>query len=159
MCMCLLNFNNPQTIHLQDYTVPDFLVERIDLEFDLEEEFTTVVSQLKVAANPASTSGSKDLVLMGEALELIALTLDGVRLKPEQYKTDEHSLTIFNAPKKFALGITTRIKPQENTALSGLYKSSGNFCTQCEAQGFRRITYYLDRPDVMTKFTTTISRR
>jgi aminopeptidase N len=156
MCMCLLNFNNPQTIHLHDYAVPDFLIERIDLEFDLQEEFTTVVSQLQVVSNTASKSGAKDLVLMGEALELTAVTLDGVALASAQYKTDEHNLTIFNVPKKFALMITTRIKPQENTALSGLYKSSGNFCTQCEAQGFRRITYYLDRPDVMTKFTTTI---
>jgi aminopeptidase N len=155
--MCLLNFNHIQAIHLQDYKVPDFLVERIDLEFDLQEDVTTVISKLEMLANPASTTGATELSLLGESLELMSVVLDGVQLSPEQYRTTEHDLTILNVPKKFTLLITTRIKPQENTALTGLYKSSGNYCTQCEAQGFRRITYYLDRPDVMTKFTTKIT--
>jgi aminopeptidase N len=158
--MCRLhlnNFNNMQTIRLQDYVVPEFLIEKIDLEFDLQEEATTVVSQLQVIANPANKTKASELALLGESLELLSVVLDGVTLKENQYKVTDHTLTIPNVSAKFNLEITTKIKPQENTALTGLYKSSGNYCTQCEAQGFRRITYYLDRPDVMTKFSTKIT--
>jgi aminopeptidase N len=154
--MCLLNHGVLQPVNLQDYTVPDFLIEKVDLEFDLQEEFTTVTSQLAVVANPESKTGVKDLTLMGETLELLAVTLDGVTLANNKFEKTDHTLKIFNVPQKFVLTITTRIKPQENTALTGLYKSSGNYCTQCEAEGFRRITYFLDRPDVMAKYSTKI---
>lgn len=148
--------NNPHTTYLKDYKVPAFLIEKVDLEFDLHEDVTHVKSRLEIHANSASDAKEKKLVLNGEALELKSLVLDGKELTASQYEIAKNLLTIPNVPEKFILEVHTIIKPQENTALSGLYKSSGNFCTQCEAQGFRRITYFLDRPDVMARYTTTI---
>lgn len=150
----LMKKNETKTTHLKDYKVPDYLIEAIDLEFNLDEEFTTVKALLDVHLNPLSRNPSKNLVLQGETLQLLSVSLNGETVV--DYEKDEESLTIYNVPEKFSLTIETRIKPQENTALTGLYKSSGNFCTQCEAQGFRRITYFLDRPDVMSRYTTTI---
>ncbi|HSW68894.1 MAG TPA: aminopeptidase N [Gammaproteobacteria bacterium] len=146
--------NSPKTIYLKDYKVPPFLIDKVELEFHLEEEFTTVKSKLTMRQNSSSSDSS--LKLMGEELELQSIALNGKSLSPAQYEITEHSLTIFSVPKEFTLEIQTRNKPQENTSLSGLYKSSGNFCTQCEAQGFRRITYFLDRPDIMARYTTKI---
>lgn len=147
---------NPQTIYLKDYKVPNFLIETVDLEFDLGEDVTHVKSRLAIYANPESQDNDRKLILNGEALELKSIALNGKELTSSQYQIENNLLTIADAPEKFTLEIHTIIKPQENTALSGLYKSSGNFCTQCEAQGFRRITYFLDRPDVMARYTTTI---
>lgn len=154
--MTTISKSSPQTVYLKDYHVPDYLIDTVDLEFELGEEFTLVKSRLAVHANPASTQVRKSLNLQGEELELKTIILDGKKLTASQYQTTPESLTISHVPEKFILEIHTRIKPQENTALSGLYKSSGNFCTQCEAEGFRRITYFLDRPDVMARYTTTI---
>jgi aminopeptidase N len=144
------------SIYRQDYTVPDYLIEQVDLKFELEEAFSTVIATLAFHVNPAAVQPNQDLTLVGEMLELLAVSLDGKLLAATEFEQTDKALIIFNVPKTFTLVIQTRIKPQENTALSGLYKSSGNFCTQCEAQGFRRITYFLDRPDVMARFTTTI---
>lgn len=146
----------PQTIYLKDYQPPHYLIETVDLEFMLDEEWTTVKSHLVIASNSKNPSTNKTLVLDGENQTLIAISLDGKLLEQNQYQLTHESLTIFNVPDRFTLDIETRIKPQDNTALSGLYKSSGNFCTQCEPHGFRRITYFIDRPDVMAIFTTTI---
>jgi aminopeptidase N len=143
-----------QPILLKDYKVPDFLIDKVDLEFELGEEKTLVKSRLEMQKNPEGSA--KELVLQGEALELKSIAIDGKILEPKQYKVTDTTLTIARVPEKFILEIHTIIKPQENTELSGLYKSSGNFCTQCEAEGFRRITYFLDRPDVMARYTTTI---
>src|SRR3990167_3152395 len=146
----------PKTVYLRDYQISDYLIEKVDLEFNLEEEFTLVKSRLVVQMNPASANPASDLVLQGEALDLVSLALDNNALDKTQFNVSDRDLTIFNVPKNFIVDIQTRIKPQKNTALSGLYKSSGNFCTQCEAHGFRRITYFLDRPDVMSRYSTTI---
>ncbi len=143
------------TIYLKDYKEPDFLIKTVDLTVELGEADTIVTSRLDLARNNAA---AKKLSLNGEYLELVSVAMDGRTLEAAEYEVDGKHLTL-NIPAKtdgFHLDIKTRIKPQENTALEGLYKSSGNFCTQCEAQGFRRITYYLDRPDVMAVFTTTI---
>src|SRR5579872_4487570 len=148
--------SRPEPIYLKDYQPPHYLIKKIDLEFYLEEEFTTVKSILSIQKNKMAMLPSENLELMGEDLELQSVTLSGKLLSSSQYAVTHHSLTIFSVPEKFILEIATRIKPQENTTLSGLYKSSGNFCTQCEAEGFRRITYFLDRPDVMARYTTTI---
>ena len=113
-------------------------------------------SQLFMRRN-ALQSHPIPLVLDGEALALQALRLDGRILTTSEYQVEEKSLCINEVPKSFVLEIETEIKPQENTALEGLYKSSGNFCTQCEAEGFRRITYFIDRPDVMARYSTTIT--
>jgi len=148
--------SRPEPIYLKDYQPPHYLIKKIDLEFYLEEEFTTVKSILSIQKNKMAMLPSENLELMGEDLELQSVTLSGKLLSSSQYAITDHSLTIFSVPEKFILEIQTRIKPQENTSLSGLYKSSGNFCTQCEAEGFRRITYFLDRPDVMARYTTKI---
>lgn len=141
---------------LSDYKIPDYLIDKVDLVFNLGEEVTDVTSTLTIHANPACQALPSHLVLVGEALTLISVSLNQKKLVPSQFHVTDSELTIFNVPPSFTLTIHTQIKPQENTALSGLYKSSGNFCTQCEAQGFRRITYFLDRPDVMARYTTTI---
>lgn len=143
-------------IYLNDYTVSDYLIDTVDLEFDLGEEFTLVTAKLTFHANPIHLQPNPNLTLNGEMLELISVMLDGKHLTAARFQKTDVALTILDVPKTFTLEIQTRIKPQENTALSGLYKSSGNFCTQCEAEGFRHITYFLDRPDVMALFTTTI---
>jgi aminopeptidase N len=145
---------NPQTIQLKDYKIPPYSISTVDLDFDLHEEHVDVVSHLKLEKNEKGEGGA--LVLDGEKLELRSVKLDGKLLQPGEYAVTETALTIAKVPSSFSLEITTRIKPQENLTLEGLYKSSGMFCTQCEAQGFRKITYYLDRPDVMAIFTTTI---
>lgn len=145
-----------KTVYLSDYKVPPYLIETVNLEVILGEESTQVTNTLVMKANPDSTEGQKDLTLKGELLELISLSLDNKPLSEKDYKKTDTALTIFNVPTTFTLQIKTRIHPKENTALSGLYQSSGNFCTQCEAQGFRRITYFLDRPDVMARYTTKI---
>jgi len=150
----------PRAIRLADYTPPDFLVDTIDLEFDLDERATVVRSRLSLRRNPARPSPSRasaaPLVLDGQGLTLLSLALNGRELGPGDYVLGPESLTIAEMPERFVLDASTRIDPSANTALEGLYVSSGNFCTQCEAEGFRRITFYPDRPDVMARFTTTI---
>lgn len=145
-----------KTIYLHDYNVSDYLIDTVHLEFELGETVTVVTSRLKIRVNPESNSPNKNLVLQGECLELFSIILNEEVLPSSQYKVDDHSLIIFAVPAECTLTVVTHIKPQENTALCGLYQSSGNFCTQCEAEGFRRITYFLDRPDVMASYKTTI---
>ena len=145
----------PQAIRLADYRPPAFLIDTVALHFDLGEESTLVKARLAMRRNPASAEKDAPLKLDGEQMELVSLALDGAALGPNRYRVDAESLTIAEVPQAFTLEIETRIKPQDNTQLSGLYKSGGNFCTQCEPEGFRRITYFVDRPDVMARYTTT----
>ncbi len=147
---------SPRTIHLKDYSVPPFLVKTVNLHFDLREQGTLVSTSLEVFRNPDDPSTTPNLVLNGVDLELIKLHLDDKPLGEQHYKMDADSLTVFNVPDTFTLRSVVKISPETNTALEGLYQSSGNYCTQCEAHGFRKITFYLDRPDVMAIFTTTI---
>ena len=148
---------SPKTIHLKDYQVPTYLIETTNLYFDLYEEYSIVKSQLTIIRNPdAEESMPQSLVLHGCDLELLSLVIDGSSVVKEGYRIDGETLSIDSVPNAFILEVETKIKPQENTSLEGLYKSNGMFCTQCEAEGFRKITYYLDRPDVMAKFTTTV---
>ncbi len=143
------------TIYRNDYQPPEYLITKVDLDFQLNEAETIVNAKLTMFRN-LDTAKNCPLVLDGEALELLAIELDHQKLASDRYQVTETGLTVFDLPDQFTLTTKVRIKPQENTALQGLYKSSGNFCTQCEAQGFRRITYYLDRPDVMASFITRI---
>jgi aminopeptidase N len=145
----------PHEIRLADYTPPPFLIDTVDLRFDLDEVATTVLSRLALRRNPAAPAGSA-LHLDGEALTLVSLTRDGVALASGDYHATEHGLTIPDMPDACVLEIETRIAPRDNTELTGLYVSGGNYFTQCEAQGFRRITYFPDRPDVMSRYTSTI---
>ncbi len=147
----------PQTIYLKDYRPPQFLIDTVDLHIDLAEEWTTVKAELNFRRNPASVENSKTLVLNGQKMELMAVSLDNVELTQDQFQVDESQLTIIDVPEKFVLSTEVRIQPQNNTELEGLYKSSKLFCTQCESEGFRKITYFLDRPDVMSLYSTTIS--
>ncbi len=147
-----------KTIYLKEYTKPDFLIDHVDLTFELGEDQTRVVSVLQIVRNTSdrSIANSAALVLMGEGLELGEVKIDNSLLDSGTYEVTDTTLTIADVADKFSLEIETFIKPQENFSLEGLYKSSGNYCTQCEAEGFRKITYFLDRPDVMALFTTTI---
>ncbi|RIZ66846.1 MAG: aminopeptidase N [Methylococcales bacterium] len=150
---------NPATIFLKDYTVPDYLIQNVDLKFSLAEEHTQVISRLTLIRNPESQTGDVALVLAGENLVLTRVVLnDDKELTEQDYLQTEESLTINNLPqhRSFILTIENTINPKANTALEGLYLSNGMLCTQCEAEGFRKITYFLDRPDVMAKFTTTL---
>jgi len=148
--------SNPRTIYLKDYSVSPFLVRTIDLHFDLREQGTLVSTALEIYRNPADRSATPHLVLNGVDLELIELNLDGKPLVEQDYILDDDSLTLEEVPDVFTLESVVKISPETNTALEGLYQSGGNYCTQCEAHGFRKITFYLDRPDVMAVFTTTI---
>jgi len=152
-----LKTQTPQTIYLKDYKPPQFLINTVDLHIDLAEEWTTVKAQLNVQKNSASSENSKTLVLNGQKMELLTVNLDNIELTQDQYQVDESQLTITDVPEKFVLTTEVRIQPQNNTELEGLYKSRKLFCTQCESEGFRKITYFLDRPDVMSLYSTTIS--
>ena len=142
----------PHEIRLADYTPPAFLIDTVDLRFELDEAATTVVSRLAVRRNRPGTP----LHLDGEALTLLRLARDGVVLRPGDYREVPGGLVIDDMPDACVLEIETRIAPKDNTDFTGLYVSGGNYFTQCEAQGFRRITFFPDRPDVMSRYTTTI---
>lgn len=144
--------DTPKTIYLKDYAPYPYKVEHIDLNFDIHEGYTVVTARTRFTATPHTRD---NIFLYGEDLDLISVQIDGVDIK--NYTKDDKGLTI-PCPHKneFTLEIVTRIQPEKNTRLEGLYMSGGNYCTQCEAEGFRRITYYPDRPDVMAKFTTRI---
>jgi len=143
--------NPPVVNYLKDYQAPQFDIESVLLEFDLQPLETRVTNTMIIRAK----SPAQQLVLSGEQLELISVTINGVNAMPLCQVTDE-SLTIEAGLSEFELQIVTKIAPQKNTSLEGLYRTSGNYCTQCEAEGFRKITYFLDRPDVLTFYTTKI---
>ena len=147
--------SQPRVIYLKDYEKPNFWIHQTSLKFELFEESTLVHSELLISRRENVEQGVP-LVLHGEELELVSLKVNHAECSKEDYDVSNDSLTLKVTHDEFTLECTTRIKPQENTRLEGLYKSSGMFCTQCEAEGFRRITFYLDRPDVMSRFTTTI---
>ncbi len=171
----------PKPIYLADYKRPDYLIPEIELEFDIFEEVTRVRSRLKInrnttpspnlspegrgtSAQPSPLMGegkgegeNPPLVLNGEKAKLISLKLDGVLLKQDQYSLTDKLLTLSSVPAEFTLEVETEIEPHKNEALEGLYKSGDIYCTQNEPEGFRHITYFLDRPDVMGRYTTTIT--
>jgi aminopeptidase N len=147
--------STPVVIHREDYRPPPYTIEQVDLTFELDEEATLVraVSQvLRTAAGAADAP----LILDGQDIELVSLAIDGKRLTPADYSLAAETLTIPNVPARFTLHVEGRVAPARNKALEGLYVSGGNFCTQCEAEGFRRITWFLDRPDVMARYRTRI---
>ncbi|MDG2645365.1 aminopeptidase N [Vibrio parahaemolyticus] len=140
----------PQAKYRKDYQAPSHTITDIDLTFDLYDNDTIVTALSKVVQKGESTT----LELDGEGLELRSVKVDGEDWAHHEIK--EASLVLSDLPAEFELEIITKIDPEANTALEGLYKSGGAFCTQCEAEGFRRITYYLDRPDVLAKYTTKV---
>lgn len=146
----------PSTIFLKDYTPPSHLIETIDLTVRLGDDVTEVSSKLVGRCNPASGTGPADLYLDGEDQELVSLTLDGRTLAPDEWRRFPEGIVIPGVGESFTLEVEGRIRPQDNTRLEGLYKAGGLYCTQCEAEGFRRITYFPDRPDVMAVYTVRI---
>ena len=150
---------NPAVIRRADYAAPAFLIDSVALEFDLAPERTIVKNTMRLRRNPdaaAAAASSARLELMGEALEFVGASIDGKALPAGTVHAHEHGLTIEHVPDACTLTIESACNPGENTTLSGLYVSSGNFFTQCEAEGFRRITYFLDRPDVMATYTVVL---
>lgn len=151
--------DQPVTIRRADYTPPAFLVDDVRLEFDLDHDDTLVRAALHLRRNPAHRGVEGEpapLVLDGEQLSLVELRIDGRPLAPHEFAIDGDTLSIPAAPERFELSTVSRIVPAANTSLSGLYVSNGNFFTQCEAEGFRRITWFPDRPDVMARYTVTL---
>ncbi|MEM5290881.1 aminopeptidase N [Paraburkholderia sabiae] len=143
----------PQVIRRADYAPPAFLIDTVALEFDLVPERTVVRNTMRIRRNPDAVRATH-LELMGEDLTFVEASIDG---KPyANVRAHEHGLTVDNVPDSFELTLTGICNAAANTTLSGLYVSSGNFFTQCEAEGFRRITWFLDRPDVMATYTVTL---
>ncbi len=152
----LMKESQPSTIRLAEYQPPAFLIDQTDLTFELAEGGTLVTAELALRRNPDAPDGEAALRLDGEELELESIAVDGEAIGSNEYSVDDESLTLHAPKDSFRLRLVTRIVPESNSKLEGLYKSGGMYCTQCEAEGFRRMTYYLDRPDVMAPFTTTI---
>jgi len=146
----------PKTIYLKDYTPPPFLISSIDLDVDIREDHALVRATLVLARNPKAADARAPLLLDGEEIELLSVALDGRPLSPGEYTIGKETLAIVDVPARFTLETLSRICPQKNTRLEGLYASSNGFFTQCEAEGFRRITWFIDRPDVMARYTNTI---
>ena len=143
-----------QAIHRSDYAAPNYLVETVELGFDLDPALTRVAARLTMTRNPEGLG--RDIVLHGDTLELVALRMNGKLLSRRAYRLIGSELHIPNAPDKVTLEIETALHPDANTSLMGLYVSNGNFFTQCEAEGFRKITYFPDRPDVMARYTVML---
>jgi len=150
--------SEPQPTYLSDYRPPAYRVTHTELSFDLDPDATRVKARLHLERHPQGEAGTP-LVLDGEQLTLKSIAVDGQPLAPDEYAVDAAGLVIHRVPQAFLLDTEVEIAPDANTALSGLYRSSGVFCTQCEAEGFRRITFYPDRPDVMATFATTLIGR
>src|SRR5688500_6788338 len=137
-----------KAIHLKDYTPPAFRVETVELDVDIRDDHALVKARLQMVRNAPGP-----LVLDGDELQLVSVSLNG---RPVAHTVTGETLTIADVPDAFALDTVTRIVPQQNTKLEGLYATKHGFVTQCEAQGFRRITWFIDRPDVMARYTTTV---
>ena len=143
----------PRTIYLKDYRPAPYLIDEAALDISLQPSATEVAARLSMRPNPAAAGGRQPLTLDGEKLRLVRVAIDSAELPAGAYEAGEKGLVIANPPAKpFTLEFTTICDPEANKALSGLYRSGTLYCTQCEPEGFRRITYYLDRPDVLAKF-------
>ncbi len=146
----------PKTIHLKDYAPPPFRIERIALDVDIREEDAIVQAELHVRRNPDAADPRAPLSLDGEELELVSVALEGTLLRANRFAVTAGRLTVPGVPDACTLQTVSRIVPQKNTQLEGLYPTRSGFATQCEAEGFRRITWFVDRPDNMARFRTTI---
>lgn len=147
--------DNPHTIYRSDYTPPSYLVDTVELGFDLDPARTIVANRMTMRRNPDSTDRS-GIELYGQNIELVALRMNGKTLGKRDYRIEANVLRIANAPDAVTLEIETTCQPEKNTTLNGLYTSNGSFYTQCEAEGFRAITYFPDRPDVMAVYTVML---
>lgn len=148
--------NTANTIYLKDYQAPHFKCHELLLHVDIHDDYTEVTARLSLERAP-EVGADVPLVLDGEDLTLVSVMLGDQLLAEDACQVSDEALCIASVPDAFVLETVVRIDPKNNHALSGLYQSSGNYCTQCESHGFRRITYFFDRPDVLTHFTTCIS--
>ena len=144
----------PQPIFRKDYEPSSHLIKTTELDFNLGDHETIVSSRIVFYKNPLFTKTVDELFLNGESLELLSIKIDGL---DANYVLKDDGIFLVSPPENFVLEVKVKIHPESKTDLNGLYQSSGNFCTQCEAMGFRQITYYLDRPDVLSVFTTKIN--
>lgn len=143
----------PEPVYLKDYKVPDFLIDKVELDISLDPTGTVVKSNLTLYRNPLSEQRRAPLILDGDGLKLESVALNGRPLEKDEYEADDRRLVIRNIVDEFLhLETTVSIDPENNKALSGLYRSQNVYCTQCEPEGFRRITWYIDRPDVLSTF-------
>ena len=149
-----MKIGQSQRKYLKQYKQPDFTIQRTDLDFSLKEGVTTVRSRLTISRQ--TEDGLAPLVLDGVGLKVVDLQIDSDFLDDSDFSYDGELLSIPDVPHEFVFRATVEIDPAANTSLEGLYQSNGNYCSQCEAEGFRHITFYLDRPDVMSVFTTTV---
>ena len=145
-----------QTIRREDYRAPSHLIDEVRLEFDLDAESTAVVNTMHVRPNPAADEKNASLFLNGEDLTLVSVSIDGKPLDENRYELSQSGLLIRDLSAPAVVTVVNRFSPAANTALSGIYVSGANLISQCEAQGFRRITFYMDRPDVLAKFTAVL---
>lgn len=152
----MMKTETPQTIHLKDYTPPPFLADTVEMDVDFQPGSTIVSTRTTMRRNPAAALANAPLVLDGEELKTLSVAVNGTALLPHDYIETETSLTLSDLPEHFTLETVVEIEPDKNTRLSGLYRSKDGYFTQCEAQGFRRITWFQDRPDVMAKYTVTL---
>ena len=143
-----------QAVHRSDYQPPAFWIEKVELEFDLDPQETLVTARIHVIRNEDLSSNTLELV--GENVQLKSVAIDGEILSEDRYTVGNGSLTLTDVPDSCVIETKVVVAPVTNKTLSGLYQTSGNYCTQCEAVGFRRITYFLDRPDVMATYQVTI---
>ena len=144
----------PKTIYRKDYLSPDFLIDSVELAFDIFDGRTRVSSKLHIHRNGANKA---PLVLDGEALEIVALKIDGRELDQTDFRYVHGKLTIMDVADQFCFEAEVDIVPEENTSLEGLYRSRTMYCTQCEAEGYRKITFGLDRPDVLSTYTVSLT--
>src|SRR5271170_6811010 len=141
-----------QPVRLEDYRVPDYLVESVDLDISLDRHATRVVAALTIVPNPHGRADAA-LALDGDELHFVGATLDNASLEPSAFEVSPSAFVLLNPPRRaFTLRIETQLDPAGNTKLMGLYRSGSAYCTQCEAEGFRRIAYFLDRPDVLSTY-------
>ncbi len=153
----MLRDATPKTIYLKEYLPPEYLIEQVYLDFSLQDGQTIVDADLRLTRNPDSPAKTgQQLFLHGEELELLEIKIDGELLDSDAYQLTEQGMTLLTPPDSFQLTTKTRIYPEKNTALEGLYRSGSMYCSQCEAEGFRKITWFLDRPDIMAPFTTRV---
>ena len=149
--------DTPQRIYLKDYRPPDYLIDRVELDISLHPSATRVHSRLHVRRNPQAGAGSPSLILDGDYQQLISISIDGIALSDKAYVLGGETLTLHAVPgRDFIVEIESINDPSDNGELSGLYLSNDVFCTQCEAEGFRRITYFLDRPDILSVYTVRL---
>jgi aminopeptidase N len=152
-----MNDSSRQTKYLKDYAPPDYLIDEVSLDVSLGPKAARVTSRLRLRPNPKVAIPGKPLVLNGEDITLERVSLEGRTLYPGDFELTESSLTTHEVPAHpFSLDVVTLCDPEANTELSGLYRSRGTYCTQCEPEGFRRITYFVDRPDVLAVYTVRI---